>query len=145
MTHARQKIRYAVAAALASIPATANRIYPTKRYSWMSDQLPGIAVYTDSAQVEYLHRDREQRHSLNLILECAASDPDTLDDDLDDICAAVEVAIEADPTFGGLANDAMLASISTLTDAGGERPVGILRLTYTVTYVTPAANPEGVA
>jgi hypothetical protein len=144
MTHARQKIRYAVAAALASIPETANRIYPAKRYGWQSDQLPGIAIYTDSATVEYLHRDREQQHTLNLVIECAASATDTVEDDLDDICAAVEVAIEDDPTFGGGAYDSMLASVSSDASTDGERPVSITRLTYSVTYVTPASNPAGL-
>lgn len=146
MAHIRQQIRYAVAAALATVPAVAGRVYPAKRYGWQADQLPGVAIYTDSAQVEYLHRDREQQHTLSLVLEVAASATGALEDDLDDIAAGVEVAMESDPTFGGLAWDCMLSSVGYTVEAGpNERPVGIARLTYTVTYTTLASEPSGSA
>lgn len=145
MPHIRQQIRYAVAAALATVPTIAGRVYPAKRYGWQPDQLPGVAIYTDSAQVEYLHRDREQQHTLSLVIEVAASATDTVEDDLDDIAAAVVVAMSSDPSFGGLAWDCMLASVSADVSTDGERPVGITRLTYTVTYATQASEPSGSA
>lgn len=145
MAHMRQRIRYAVAAALATVTATASRVYPAKRYGWQFDQLPGLAIYTDSAQVEYLHRDREQQHTLNLVVEVAASATDTVEDDIDDICVAVEKVMAADTTFGGLAWNCMLESVSTTDSTDGERPVSITRLAYSVSYATPAATPEGAA
>lgn len=145
MPHIRQQIRYAVGTALAAVTATTGNVYPAKRYGWQADQLPGLAIYTDSAQVEYLHRDREQQHTLNLVIEIAASATDTVEDDLDDIAAAVEVAMEEDPTLGGLAWDCMLASVTSDASTDGERPVGITRLAYTVTYATLASEPSGSA
>ena len=141
--HARQKIRHAVAAALATVPETADRVYPAKRYAWQADQLPGLAIYTDTASVEIMHYDREQRHTLNLVVEIAATATDAAEDLLDDLSASVEKAMEHDHTFGGLAWDCVLATMSHDGSTDGERTVAILRLGYTVTYTAPAGTPEG--
>jgi hypothetical protein len=143
MPHVRKQIRDAVAAALADLPTTGDRVFSSKRYNWRGDELPGLAIYTDSEQVERLNMQRGQRRTVSLVIDLAESAND--EDTLDAMASEVETALAADVTFGGPAKDSSLAGTDTDTSTDGEKPVGIKRLRYTVTYHTHHGQPDTAA
>ena len=144
MAHMRKQIRDAVVSRLTNLPTAAARVFGAKRWNWQGGELPGIAVYTDSETAQRRSADGDQERRVDLIIDCAASASDELEDALDQMCAEVEAAMATDSTFGGLAWDSTYAGMTTDASTDGEKPVGIKRLRYSVTYETAEGAPEAV-
>lgn len=145
MPHVRKQIRDAVAAALVDLPTTEDRVFTSKRYNWRGDELPGLAIYTDAETVERLNMQRGQRRTVSLIIDLAESANDVGEDTLDAMASEVETALAADVTFGGLVKDSSLAGTDTDFSTDGEKPVGIKKLRYSVTYHTHHGQPGTAA
>lgn len=149
MAHQRKIIRAAVADILVSASTAAgSRVYPSRRLPLRRLELPAIAVYTTTDTVSdgsAATAPRELQRQLSLVVECcvSATQDEAIDDLLDDIAEEVEAALHADPYFGDTCSDSVLADTSIDLDDSGDRLVGVVQLTYTVTYyqLAPAA-PE---
>lgn len=146
--HLRARIRAAVVALLkdADIEGVGDRVFATRIHPLQRDALPAICVYT-AAQPETAELATTARHlqrSLPLIVEIHTRSADQVDDLLDGLAAAVEIAMEADPRFGRLAITSWLSATVTGFSGEGERAGGLARLTYTVVCRTAAGQP-GVA
>lgn len=128
MTHRRQSIRKAIAAAIGGVTT---RTRPTQ-----DSELPARIVYTlkETSGLANLRRALERPASVAIELRVKATGD--LDDALDAQCEAVEAAMEIDPTFGRLAINSFLASTTIGLDGEGDSAQGVATLEYQVTYRT---------
>lgn len=147
MPHQRENIRDAIVAAVTSLTTTGSRVYRTRVYPLASDKLPGLVVYCRSETSE-----REVLIGLpsrlvrvaQFVVEGYARATADVDETLDDIASEVETAIGG-AQFTGAARDCTLISTDIDFSNGGDVPLGIVRMTFAVTYRTSETNPTSAA
>lgn len=137
MTHPRKAIRQRVIALLTdAIPAVGARVFKTRVHPLHTGEVPAICVYTlrETSQDGDLEGtlDREA----GLAIDLYARDREAPDDELDDLCAAVEALMKADKTLGRKALDNRLTETVFGYDREGQAVAGHGRLTYLVRYRT---------
>lgn len=138
MAHPRQLIRHAVAAALTGATAAGANVYKTRVLPFRRNGLPAVAVYTltESVRTDEKSAPRELERRTELVVEGAvqAASTENADDALDALALEIEAALHADPTFGGTAADSILSSTEIDVAGEGEQMIGVVKLTYEVTY-----------
>lgn len=143
MAHPRQEIRHAVAAQLVNKTAAGDRVFKTRVLPYRRE-FPALAVYTptENVKTDTDSAPRELERSPELVVEGAAqvTSAENADDVLDALAWEIEQALHADPTFGGTAADSRLVSSELDVFPEGEQMVGIVKLTYAVTYYAYAAG-----
>ena len=142
MSHVRQQIREAAAAALTGLASAGNRVFQSRLRPLRDADLPCLLVNTDDEEVDTLGMGVHpaQERQLALKVRCVAKDASDLDDTLDSLLAEVETALDGQ-TFGGKAKGIVLTGISIEMNDELEKPVGIATATYQVTYYTAAGSP----
>lgn len=140
MAHPRALIRQAVVAQLiAASTAAGARVEATREIPRRRTDGPALGVYTPEesvASAETRTAPREHTRALTLVVEGIVSGASGVDDALDALALEVEDALDADDTFGRKAAESSLASTDLEVVEDGDRTVGLIRLTYTVTYYT---------
>jgi hypothetical protein len=140
MSHARQDIRDAVIAALktANISGIGDKVYGNRVRKIWNKNLPVILVYTRPESSKRLTvSTQELDRRLQLAVEVRMTADSGLDDDLDDVAAAIETVFDADPSFGNKAlSSTLIETEPALALEDTESPIGGLRLTYEVHYIT---------
>ena len=144
MSHARTQIRQAVVTRLKDHTSAGSRVYTSRVYPLDDPKLPALLVYTPHEDMEppSMQRPRTQRRSLQLVIEGYVKARGDIDADADALAVAVEKIIGADPTLGGLAKDAMLATTATQLSGDGERPVAVITMTFAVLYCVKENAPD---
>lgn len=144
MSHVRQDIRDNIVTALTGLSITGSNVYKTRVYPLANNKLPGLCVYTGSETSEAvtLTRPRTKLRVLEVFVESYATATADLDDALDDICVEVEEALALDVTRGGKAKDTVVTATEMEFSGEGDKPVGVARMTVTVTYMTTENNVE---
>lgn len=144
MSHVRKQIRDNIVTTLTGLATTGSKIYKTRVYSLADGKLPGLCIYTGSETMEAstLTRPRTKTRVLEVFVEAYASAVSNLDDALDQICVEVEEALALDVTRGGKAKDTVVTAAEIEFSGEGEKPVGVARLTVTVTYMTKENDVE---
>jgi hypothetical protein len=147
--HKRQQIREAVKTLLiAANTAAGAKVYETRLIPWREVELPAIALYTmnetiDEANctVDYLRR------TLQLEIVAAARATDNVDDTLDSLALQIETAMIFDAatgstheTLSGLCKDVLLSETEIAIEIDGNKPIGMVKLTFTVTYDTSISD-----
>jgi hypothetical protein len=151
MAHPRKLLRYEFVARLMGASTLAGaRVSATRVDGLRKGQIPAISVYTlresndvDLAKTAY---PRELTRTIDVEVTAWVPHTDALsaDDAMDDIAEQIEAVIDADPYLGGLAGDCILkdTTMQIVEDNGGSDPlVGIVTLTYSVTYRTSPEAP----
>lgn len=142
MPHARFQIRDAVAAALAGNNVT---VEPSRQYPMTQEQMPRYLVYTiaESVDVGMSTADGIMRE-LTLVVEAiTTADETTIDDDLDAHAVWIERALNY-TRLGGLALRVTLSQSEMAIRTDGDISLGVLTLTFNVTYRTLPTNPETI-
>lgn len=133
----RQQIREEVQAMLiaANTSAGAN-VYSNRVSAFWRSELPSISIFMrdeeatprDLANKSYVRK-------ASLSFEIHAEAVESLDEQLDKIADEIEAAIVADQSLGGTVLGSTL--LSTEIELAGEAttPIGVLTLTYQITYV----------
>lgn len=144
MAHLRKQIRDAVKTTLTGLSTTGQRVFQQRFYPMQATALPGLLIYTNSETSELMTMTRPQKSQRELLLtvEGLAKANATLEDTLDAIAREVEEALGVDPTFGGLVKTSFLTGTELEFNADGENPVGAVRLTFAVRYITTATEVE---
>ncbi len=151
MPHARKQIRDAVASMLADLQTTGSRVYPSRVYSLDESELPSVSVFTaDVGNSEEVTRatlgsagNPPRFHRIcPLLIEGHAKVSDDVDDVLDQISLEIEVAMSAPLTIGSRTLPAQLQSTTKELIGDNEDQIGIVRLLYTVPYVTAENTPD---
>lgn len=149
MSHARQAIVSAVAAALADLPSTGSRVYQGRSWPLRPDDGAYLLIYgrREVAQpISNVAISRRMERQLALVVEgwsAGAVDDDAV---LDGIAAEVEAAITTDPTLGGAVRDLWLVRTDIdVTTSESEQRLGRVRLEFAVTYHTRVPDPTVAA
>lgn len=152
MAHPRKLVRHAIVARLLGVTIAGVRVQPTRIEPHRKTQLPAIGVYTlrETIDVTASALTAPRLLSRNLHVEVAAWVTHSLtapaDDALDDIAEQIEAALGADRYLGGrvagLVKDTILESteIRIVAGEGNDPEVGIITLTYAVSYNTDDAS-----
>jgi hypothetical protein len=151
MAHPRKEIRHAVVALLTNATAADARVQGTRVEPHKKSQLPAISVYTlrepvdqdASAGTAPLELTRDVK--VEITGWVAHSDELPVDDAMDDLAEEIEAAMDADRYLGGKAGDSILEEtvMQVLEEDGRSDPlIGIVTLTYSVTYRTSPAAPS---
>lgn len=154
MAHPRMLIRQAVVALLiAANTAAAARVVATRVDDNRPGQLPSISVYTLRDEVDEDRSNETSPPELTRLLQLEITgwvehtDQVHADDAMDNLAEQIEAAMdEAGPFLSGTAVDAMLANTTMqVVEFGSDPLVGVVVLTYLVTYrttPTPPATPD---
>ena len=138
MSHARQKIRDAVVTLITGLTTTGTRVYDTKLYNLdPSEDFPGLVVYTKNESSERSDFSPNNYYrELEVVIEGYAETNSAVENTLDTISLEVENVMGANPLLSNTATTSELTQTEIEFDVMGERPIGITRLTYSVTYYT---------
>lgn len=144
MSHARTQIRTAIVVALAGIMAFDGRVWGCRTAP--HDAVPDATVVITRDEVDDGHAsfDSDQTRVLTIEIELRAAVTGRVDDRLDDLCAAVETAMQRDPSFGGLLQHLILAETDISRDGATGTMTGRAVLTYEAWYAVNAADPETI-
>ena len=142
----RKALRQAAAKALKGHTDAEDRVYPSRVTTVLGRgdrHLPMLLVYTqDESAAEWNAAPRMYRRDLQLVVEVLEEADSGVDDQLDDIAAQVERAIEMDDTLGGLADHTLLQSSTQGLDDSTHRTLGVHRMIYEVSYIQHALSEE---
>lgn len=153
MAHQRKLIRHAVVALLNNVTAAGPRVKATRVEPHKKSELPAIAVYTLHDPVDEglsgQTAPREITSDLQLEVTAWVAHRDELpaDDAMDDIAEQIEAAMDGDRYLGGTAAESILVDtvMQVVADDGRSDPlVGIVTLTYAVTYRRKPATPANL-
>lgn len=138
MTHQRTIIRNQVASTLttAAIVGSGN-VYKTRMLPFRTAELPALTVYTldeTSTVFDVSPRMYERKATLEVVAAIVATD--AIDDDLDALALGIETALDADIFQNDTCSDSILTAMEVAIDEGGQKPIGMLRMTYEFTYYT---------
>lgn len=137
MAHARTQIRDAVVTILENA-TVADTVSKSRVYPIPANTVSMALVYTNTETVleTTLTYPRGFTRELTLNIDCVARDSDFLDDRLDRLCEAVENAIGADHTLGGVVKDCVLTDTQITLDFNGDAPIGSAKMQFRVMYRT---------
>jgi hypothetical protein len=145
MAHQRKSIRDEIAAALVGKTDAGDRVYANRVLPHRKLRLPAISIYTLSeSATDNLSAPREYQRKMVLAVEAAVSSLDDVDDTVDVLAEQIEIAMDAEPTFGGVCSDCKMTGTEVEVLMDGDRPVGALRISYEVTYYTYAPDAANV-
>lgn len=139
--HPRQIIRDAVVATLVGQTAAGAKVKSTRKIPTRKSELPSISVYSEDEKVDRASQTtapRELDRETEVRIAGWVGFGDDVDDRMDDLALEIETAMHADPYLGGAAGDSFLIETQTTVDPEGDTPMGLIVLTYAVTYYTLA-------
>jgi len=138
MAHARKQIRDNIVTTLTGLTTTGSNVYRTRIYPLVDSKLPGLAIYTDTEEIEVqtINPPRTQVRTLTVTVDAFVKGVSNFDNDLDTISEEVEEALAADITRGGLAKDTRIVSFDADFSGEGDQPVAIGKIGVAIQYVT---------
>lgn len=139
MAHQRKTIRDTIVTTLTGLTTTGSNVYSGRAYPIKN--VPALRISTPDESSE-LATGSVYTRTLTVKIDAVAKGGATIDDDLDGIAAEVEAALEADYTLSGAVDNLYLTATETTIDDTAEQPFGMISLSYTVIYRTPAGDPE---
>lgn len=142
MSHARQQIREALGTALTGLATTGVNVYTNRVYTLAGLNLPALVISVKQERAEQITPTTFQRAS-SVTIEGYVKGTANIDDTLDTIAVEVETALWGDDVLKGLGK--WLRFNGTEIDFTGgesEKPVGVIRLSYDILYVTAGGDPE---
>jgi hypothetical protein len=134
--HKRQSIRTAVQTMLSGHTDVGTSVFANRVSAFWREELPCISIFTKDEQSQ--PRDLSGRQSirnLTLAIEVRIEVNENLDDSLDTIANQIEDIISADTSLMGQASGAQETSTVLDVSVEGDKQIGLLTLTYTVTYI----------
>jgi len=146
MAHVRKQIRDNIVTTITGLATTGSNVYRTRVYPLADAKLPGLAIFTDSEEIEpsTITPPRTQMRTLTVRIEAFVKGVSNFDDQIDTISEEVEEALAADITRGGLAQDTRITGFEADFSGEGDQPVGVGRISVSVDYVT-IENDVGTA
>lgn len=142
MAHARQQIRDALKAILISASTGAgSNIYSQRVYPL--DVVKSIDVQSPNDSLMEETMGGNQTRELTLMIDIRIKgDSGVTEDEVDDIAAEVEVAVQNDDTLTGTVMTVDYVGSSTRFNGESEKLVGMLSIEYSAIYRVNKTNPE---
>lgn len=141
--HLHKQIRAALVSKLTGLATSGARVYANRLYPMDSANLPGLRIYADSEDAEVLtvHGPAVYDRRLALSVECCASAASGLDDTLDLMSKEVEIALASGITVAGRTLNPLYTGMQ-FDDIGGDKPVGIKRMSFSIPFAAAANAPD---
>lgn len=144
MAHPRTLVRRAVIARLTNATTAGARVQGTRVEPLKKTLLPAISVETFKEPVDPDSADTEPRELLRMLsvevigwVALNGVAPNDVCDVIDDLAEQIEAAMDADRYLGGAAADSVLEDTEIeIRDDGNDPLIGVVVLTYSVTYRT---------
>lgn len=137
--HKRTEIRQFIISAITNTETLGANVFGSRVYPLEQTALPSACVYTVREESERktigggsLHRNLAVRIDVYVAGL-------NIDDACDQVAEEVEAALAADKTFGGHVIDSMLNSTEINFSDDGDKPNGLMSLTYECLYITQGA------
>jgi len=144
MSHVRTQIRDAFVSRLTGLATTGAAVFG-QRTRPNSDALPFLKVWfgDDSGELLNATDDMVEQRVADLVVEAYAKDSGDMEDILDQIALEIQtqIATTTDRTFGGLVKMLGAPRIEPDVDDSLEKPCGVNRITYPITYFIAGTNP----
>lgn len=144
MSHVRTQIRDAFVARLTGLATTGAAIYGQRTWP-IGAEPPYLKVYLGDDNGELLNAtdDQIEQRNADLVIEAYAKDSGDMEDILDQIALEVQqqIATSPDRSFGGLVKLLGAPRIEPDVDDSLEKPCGVNRITYPITYFIAGSNP----
>jgi hypothetical protein len=146
MAHQRQIIRdYVIAQLIVANTAAGARVTNSRRDDYRKGDLPAISVYTDEETVDQEQSNtapREYTRDLTMDIVGWVFPGDNVDNGLDDLAVQIEAMMDGDRYLGTIppladtarAANTTLQSTKRAIRNEGDTPVGVIKLSYLVTY-----------
>jgi len=141
--HLHKQIRDAIVAALTGLATSGSRVY-ANRLAPLPDALsPTLLITLDEETATELSITENPIYGreLRLSVSAVAKATTALDDTLDQMSKEVEVALAAGITLGGTRLDFTYTGMS-FDDEQSDQPVGIKRMSFTISYTAVANAPD---
>lgn len=144
--HLHKQIRAALVTALTGLTTTASRVYANRLQPMQDANLPGLRIFADEERAELLTAtdDYVLRRELTVFVEACSKKVSGLDDELDLISKEVETALAGGITVAGLDLEVIYTGMS-FDDEQLDKPVGVKRMTFTVSFQAAAGTPDAFA
>lgn len=144
MTHARKQIRDAIVSALTGLVTTGANVFPSRITPVSENKLPALLIYTSEEASEPLSMGDPRKFGRTVVVEVQGivQAGEDCDDKLDLVASEVEVAMYADPEFGGLVEDTRLVSTDMDFTDKAKIHLGRITLKYEIDYNTVEGSPD---
>jgi hypothetical protein len=145
--HVRQQIREQVGTTLTGLTTTGSNVFQSRVYPLAASNLPGLLIYTlvETSDLDAMGSSQDLMRNLSLAIEGYAKASANLDDTLDTIAKEVETALAADTKLNGLAKNCHLSGTEIQLNGDGDQPIGVVAMTFSVTYRTAHNTPDVAA
>lgn len=144
MSHVRTQIRDAFVSRLTGLATIGTAVF-AQRTRPNTDVLPYLKVWIgdDSGELLNATDDLIEQRTADLVIEAYAKDSGDMEDILDQIALEVQqqVATTTDRSFGGLVKLLGAPRIEPDVDDPLEKPCGVNRIIYPITYFIAGSNP----
>lgn len=149
MSAARKAIRHKIVELLKAEPQLAfgDRVFANRATPLDEGDLPAVLVYTLEESAEIFDEPRRYRRTCQVAVEIAARQavgdtPPALDDELDDLCEAIEARLCADERLDGTAIDSRLAGTEFEYEGEGRRVIAAARMKFEVDFFSEAPEDK---
>ena len=141
--HLHKQIRAALVTALTGLATTGARVYANRLRPMQDADLPGLRIYLDEEEAEGLliHSPEMYDRRLTIVVEGVAKASSALDDTLDQISKEVEIALAAGLTVAGRSLEVFYSGMQ-FTDEQLDKPVGVKRMSFSLTYTAMSTTPD---
>lgn len=144
MSHVRTQLRDAFVARLTGLATTGAHVFG-QRTRPNTDAIPYLKVWIgdDNGDAATATSDEIEQRTADLVIEAYAKDGGDMEDILDQIALEVQqqVATSPDRSFGGIVKLLGAPRIEPDVDDTLEKPCGVNRITYPITYFIAGSNP----
>lgn len=142
--HVRKQIRKAAIGALMDLGTTEGRVFESRVYPLAKADLPGLLVYTPNEDSAREDSPTESMRDLTLFVTGIVRISESIEDELDDVAAEVEVALDTLALADGLAKiyHGIQGTASTLAGDDLDQPHGAIAMEFLYTYRTSTGQPD---
>ncbi len=141
--HLHKQIRTAIVTALSGLTTTSTRVYANRLQPLPDSLQPTLLITLDeeTAVLLTMHPNPIYERELRLTVSAVAKATSGLDDTLDQISKEVEGVLAAGITISGRLLDFTYTGMS-FDDEQSDKPVGIKRMSFTLSYTAAANAPD---
>ncbi len=141
--HLHKQIRSALVTKLTGLTTTGARVYANRLQTMQDGNLPGLRIYLDDEEAVGLliHSPEMYERKLSVVVEAVAKASAALDDTLDLISKEVEIALASGITVAGRSLEVFYTGMR-FDDEQLDKPVGVKRLSFSLTYTAMSNTPD---
>ena len=141
--HLHKQIRAAVVTKLTGLTTSGSRVFANRLQPLPDALSPTLLITLDEERAEAatLHAPYMQERDLTVVVSAVAKATSALDDTLDLMSKEVETALAAGITVAGRLLDVFYTGMS-FEDEQGDKPVGVKRMTFSISYTAMSNAPD---